>query len=63
MSQDAPIMRNQWNADFADGVPVAFICPACQTDAENAEAEMNAATTVYSTDEQGRIVGRDAFRI
>ncbi|RFA14236.1 hypothetical protein B7R21_06460 [Subtercola boreus] len=51
--------RGNWNVDVRQGVPVAIICPACQTAEENAEAEINLATTDYlGADAFGRILGR-----
>lgn len=36
-----------WNVAFRDGRPLHLVCPTCQTSAENAEAEINAATLTY----------------
>ncbi|KQP01991.1 hypothetical protein ASF30_01940 [Leifsonia sp. Leaf264] len=46
-----------WNTDARAGVIVAIICSGCQTAEENAEAEINLATTRYSVDAFGRMVG------
>lgn len=53
-------LRNMagWNVKTKAGVPVALICPSCQTVDENTEAEINDATTVYGRDEQGRLTGK-----
>jgi len=41
------------------GRVVAVICPACQSAAENAEAEINMATTVYAgVNAYGQLVGK-----
>ncbi|MGN8245278.1 hypothetical protein ACTHAM_002397 [Cellulomonas soli] len=51
--------RGEWNAVFAKGVVVAFLCPTCQAPEENAEAVINEATIDYSkatTDNFGRLV-------
>lgn len=37
-----------WNAVFRSGVVHSYLCPACQTPEENAEAEINEATLNYS---------------
>lgn len=37
-----------WNVTFRTGRPVGHLCPNCQTAEENAEAEINDATTDYS---------------
>ncbi|WP_329103221.1 hypothetical protein [Streptomyces sp. NBC_01439] len=39
----------RWNIEFAQGRPVGYLCPECQTPEENAEAEVNAATVDYVT--------------
>ena len=39
---------DNWNAVFDAGVIVAFLCPDCQTDEENIEAQVNEATIDYS---------------
>lgn len=46
-----------WNVNVVAGNVVDFICPACQSPEENAEAEINEATIRYSTDAFGRLVG------
>lgn len=38
----------RWNIDFAQGCPVGYVCPECQTPEENAEAEVKAATLDYA---------------
>ncbi|MEU5242381.1 hypothetical protein ACH4UR_37400 [Streptomyces lydicus] len=48
---------SRWNTEFDRGVRVGLICPECQTPAENAEAEVKAATLDYAhtvADEDGR---------
>lgn len=47
----------QWNATMKRGILVGSLCPNCQTPEENAEAEINQATTTYSTDAFGRLIG------
>lgn len=47
-----------WNVTMAAGVPIGYLCPDCQSPAENAEAEINQATTAYAIDDQRRMVGR-----
>lgn len=47
-----------WNAVFVAGVPVALVCSACQSPAEDAEAEANADTLDYTDAPIGRVVGR-----
>lgn len=48
-----------WNVIFKQGIPVGLLCPLCQTPEENAEAEINDATTDYvGLDAFGRLVGR-----
>lgn len=42
-----------WNCTVRRGIIVGYLCPACQTSEENAEAEINEATLDYQ--------GRDAF--
>lgn len=49
---------NGWNVTVQAGVVVGYLCPDCQTPGENAEAEVNEATTVYGTDQHGRLTGR-----
>lgn len=46
-----------WNATMEAGVVVSVLCPACQTPDENAEAEINGATTVYGRDALNRVRG------
>jgi hypothetical protein len=52
--------RNQdgWNVIGRKGVIVGYLCPACQTPEENAEAEIKAATLSYFRDSEGRVVTR-----
>lgn len=45
-----------WAVRIRNGVPVALLCPDCQSAQENAEAEVNAATLDYGQDSVGRIV-------
>lgn len=47
-----------WNSTVKQGIIVGYTCPNCQTPEENAEAEINAATTEYSLDAFGRHIGR-----
>lgn len=47
-----------WNVTMSRGVPVGYLCPDCQTPEENAEAEINLATTEYFTGPFGRVHGR-----
>lgn len=46
-----------WNCTRTSGVIVGYLCPSCQTPEENAEAEINSATTDYSTDANGFLRG------
>lgn len=46
-----------WNVVLSRGVVTGNICPSCQSAEENAEAEINEATTAYRTDAFGRVVG------
>jgi hypothetical protein len=51
--------RGNWNYACKAGHVVAVICPACQSAAENAEAEINMATTDYAgVNAYGQLVGR-----
>lgn len=50
-------MQPGWNVVMKGGKPVGLLCPDCQTPEENAEAEINMATTTYSRDAFGRIIG------
>lgn len=50
--------RGDWNVEFKNGVPVAVICPTCQTPEENAEAEIRYATLDYGVDATGRAIAR-----
>lgn len=43
-AQDAPY----WNAVFHDGIMTGALCPDCQTDAEDLEAQVNDAVFDYS---------------
>lgn len=45
-----------WNVAMVQGVVAGFLCPACQTPEENAEAEINEATLTYKIDAFGRTV-------
>lgn len=47
-----------WNVTLKAGVIVGYTCPDCQTAEQNAEAEINQATTDYGTDRFGRITGK-----
>ncbi len=48
-----------WNVTLEGGLPVGYLCPRCQTPEENAEAEVNEATTDYThRDAEGRLFGR-----
>lgn len=46
-----------WNVTVKQGRVVGHLCPSCQTPEENAEAEINLATTEYAVDAFGRHVG------
>lgn len=46
-----------WNITVEQGRIVGHLCPACQTPEENAEAEINLATTTYGVDSFGRMIG------
>ncbi|WP_194294572.1 hypothetical protein [Leucobacter muris] len=46
-----------WNATVKQGRVIGHLCPSCQTPEENAEAEINLATTTYGVDAFGRHVG------
>jgi hypothetical protein len=46
---------NGWNIVYDEGRPTGVICPDYQTPEENMEAEVNAATLDYGTDEQGHL--------
>lgn len=46
-----------WNVTVSRGIPVGYLCPDCQTPEENAEAEINLATTRYAVDSFGRMIG------
>lgn len=37
-----------WNATFIAGLVVGYLCPTCQTTAEDLEAELNAITNDYA---------------
>ena len=50
-----------WNTTVKQGVIVGYLCPACQTPEENAEAEINLATTKYGVDAFGRMIGSPKF--
>ena len=52
-----PAAPNAWNATFKAGRIVGYLCPDCQTPAENAEAEINEATLVYGQTAGGRYFG------
>lgn len=53
-----PSVAAGWNATLRQGVIVGYLCPGCQTPEENAEAEVNEATTDYlGTDSFGQIIG------
>ena len=48
-----------WNANLVKGVIIDYLCPNCQTPAEDLEAQVNEATTTYlGADQFGRIWGR-----
>jgi hypothetical protein len=50
--------RGEWNCETKSGRIVAHLCPGCQTPEENAEAELNLATQVYTGfDADGRVTG------
>jgi len=46
-----------WNVTVRAGVPIGHVCPDCQTPQENAEAEINLATTNYFV-KDGLLMGR-----
>lgn len=46
-----------WNGVLEAGVLIGVLCPDDQTVSESVEAEINAATLNYSSDDQGRMVG------
>lgn len=48
---------NDWNVALKDGIVVGFLCPACQTPQENAEAVINEATLDYGLDSTHRVTG------
>ncbi|MBF4613772.1 hypothetical protein [Curtobacterium sp. VKM Ac-1376] len=52
-----PNADNGWNATVKRGVVVGYLCPSCQTPEENAEAEINKATTEYGVNAFGLLVG------
>lgn len=57
-NKTSPIMAaHDWNVDVRQGVIVQHLCPACQSPEENAEAEINLATTTYGRDAFGRLIG------
>lgn len=45
---------DDWNVTTKAGYITEATCPRCQTPEENAEAEINIATLIYSTDALGR---------
>ena len=51
-----------WNVEVRAGVIAGFLCPACQTAEENAEAEINETTLDYGQDAFGRSVARPKAR-
>ena len=53
-----PRADNGWNVVMAGGYAVGFLCTLCQTPEETTEAEINAATTIYSANNSGQILGR-----
>ena len=53
--------RALWNITVKQGRVIGHLCPGCQTPDENAEAEINAATTRYSRDAFGRMIGFPKF--
>jgi hypothetical protein len=48
----------EWNAVLAAGVITGYLCPACQTTDENAEAVIYESTIDYTVDSEGRYRGR-----
>lgn len=50
--------RGNWNGQFRAGRLVALICPRCQSADENAEAEINEATSEYAVNPLGIAVQR-----
>lgn len=54
--RDAPCVDAlRWNVDAQNGCAVGFVCPDCQTDAEDVEAQANEAVLDYSRDRLGRM--------
>ncbi len=51
----------EWNGVFKDGFRVDARCPDCQSPEDSAEAEINAATTIYGRDSLGRLTVRPAL--
>lgn len=47
-----------WNVSVKHGYVIGLVCPKCLTAEENAEAVINEATIDYSTDEDGRLLGK-----
>lgn len=46
-------LKRGWNCTAKGGRVIGFLCPACQTPEENAEAEVKAATLNYVTGPDG----------
>lgn len=54
--RDAPCVGAlRWNVAARDGCAVGFVCPDCQTDAEDPEAQAAEAALDYSRDCFGRM--------
>lgn len=51
--------RNQgdWNVELKGGLPVFYLCPACQTPEENTQAVIHEATLNYHHTAGGLIYG------
>ena len=52
-----PAAPERVECDVQAGRIVGYLCPDCQTPAENAEAEINEATLVYGQTAGGRYFG------
>jgi hypothetical protein len=49
--------RGDWNVQMRHGIALWILCPDCQTDAEDLEAQVNLAATDYRRDAFGRTIG------
>lgn len=50
--------RGDWNVTVKRGYVIGLLCPNCQTTEENAEAEINEATTDYGVAHDGGLLGK-----